>query len=70
LTIAITSNRLLIGDQPSQLVREALLETCGECRVLALIKFLEALAHVSPNLSGIQARLLGLGTSILPDCAI
>jgi hypothetical protein len=49
LTIAITSNRLLIGDQPSQLVREALLETCGECRVLALIKFLEALAHVSPT---------------------
>ena len=44
LTIAITSNLLLIGDQRTQLVRGALRETCGDCRVLAVIRFLEARA--------------------------
>jgi len=44
LTIAITSNLLLIGDQRTQLVRWAQRETCGDCRVLAVIRFLEARA--------------------------
>jgi hypothetical protein len=42
LTIYSLLKPVADGDQRTQLLRGALSETCGDCRVLALVGFLEA----------------------------